>query len=574
MKPYYYILLLTLFFSLNAYARELPPEVGSGFKAKPVVEAVHYMVVSGDVLASRAGDVMLAKGGNAVDAAIATQLVLNVVEPQASGIGGGGFLLYYDKKKGKMEAYDGRETAPQTASADMFLDSSGAALPYTEALKGGLSVGTPGLLRMLEQVHKDHGKLPWSVLFSPAITLAENGFPLSTRLHRLIESTPYIIQSKEVSALYFTPQNTVKPVGSVIKNPALAETFRMLATRGAKGFYTGKMADDIVKAVQHNAFRPGRLTQKDLAAYHAVKREPLCILYHDYSICTMPPPTSGGITVLQSLKMLEHSDASSLKNPENIHRVMEAARLAFADRNEYVADCDYIPVPVAGMLAPGYIKQRSALISKDHALVQVDAGKLAWDKKCGSIQAATDHPSTTHMSIVDKEGNAVSMTSSIEYSFGSGLMVNGFFLNNELTDFALNPEKNGVKAANRIEPGKRPRSSMAPMLVFNKEGKLYLVVGSPGGSRIISYVLQTLLSVLDNKMPLNDAINQPHFATTGDAIELEENTPITQYLEPLKQMGHKVIIGDLTSGLHGILIKDHRLISGVDMRREGQAVGK
>ncbi len=509
-------------------------------------------------------------------AAIATQMVLNLVEPQASGIGGGGFLLYYDKATGKTEAYDGRETAPQAATSDMFLDDKGVAPPYQEALKGGLSVGTPGLLRMLEQVHKAHGKLAWKELFEPAIKLSREGFPMSQRLYKVIESTPYIIKSPEAKALYFTKNDEIKPVGAIIKNPAFAKTLSVIAASGADGLYKGDIAKSIVKIVKNNPFKVGRLTEEDLSAYKAVERQPLCNNYRGYNLCGMPPPTSGGITVLQSLKLLERFDLKkmSVDSPETINLVMGAARLSFADRNTYIADCDFVPVPVSAMLSPEYIKQRSALINKNSGLQKVAAGNLQWDERCGNLKFANEHPSTTHMSIVDREGNAVSMTSSIEFSFGSGLMTRGFFLNNELTDFSLVPQIEGVKVANRVEPGKRPRSSMAPMLVFDKNGDLFMVIGSPGGSRIISYVLQTIVSVLDFGMKLDDAINQPHFATTGDAIELEKGTALEKLSEPLIKIGNNVTTGDLTSGLHGIQIKENRLFSGVDARREGAAVGK
>jgi len=571
-----WIILLLCILCSNVYAVEIPPEPASGFKSKPVIEAKQYMVVSAHKLASQAGDEIIRNGGNAIDAAIATEMVLNLVEPQASGIGGGGFLLYYDKNTGKVEAYDGRETAPQAATSDMFLDKKGEPPPYLEALKGGLSVGTPGLLRMLENVHKQHGKLPWKTLFEPAINLAEKGFSLSDRLYKVIASAPYIITSSEARVLYFNQDGSIKPVGTIIKNPIFADTLRQIAKGGADVFYQGNIAKSIVTIVHNNPFHPGRLSEKDLANYQSVERQAICTNYRDYKLCGMPPPTSGSLTVLQSLKLLGRFDLKKLKynSPEAVHLIMEAERLAFADRNKYVADCDFIPVPVTGMLSPEYVKQRSLLINSDKALQNVQPGEISWDKSCGKINPAHEHSSTSHMSIVDNEGNAVSMTSSIEYSFGSALMVKGFFLNNELTDFSLKPEINGEKVANHIEPGKRPRSSMAPMLVFNHQG-LYMLIGSPGGSRIISYVLQTIVSVLDWHIPLNDAINQPHYATTGNEIELEQGTSaINQFSAALNKLGHKVIISDLTSGLHGIEIKDHRLFSGVDARREGAAVGQ
>lgn len=574
MKQVRILFLLFLFsFNVPAYATDLPPEPATGFQDKTIVHAKEYMVVSGNPLASEAGAEMLRQGGNAVDAAIAVQMVLNVVEPQSSGIGGGGFMMYYDKAGKHITAYDGRETAPAAATEDMFLNKQGKPMAYFDALKGGLSVGTPGVLKMLELAHKEQGKLPWNLLFQPAIVIAENGFPLSTRVRETIGTTPYISYSPEAKALFFTSRNNIKPVGSLIQNPALAKTFRLIAKEGAGAFYHGKLAKAIVGEVQSDKLHPGRLTTRDLAAYQVVKREALCDSYHHYRICGMPPPTSGGITVLQTLKLLERFKLQA-NTAETIHLVAEASRLAFADRNRYIADCKDSAVPMRQMLSSKYIAKRSKLIKKNTVLKEVKPGMLRWNAHCGRINAVKEHPSTTHFSIVDKQGNAVSMTSSIEYSFGSGMMVQGFFLNNQLTDFSFVPKIDGVKVANKIAPGKRPRSSMAPMLVFDKKGRLALVVGSPGGVRIIPYVLQTLLGVLDWKMPIHEAINQPHFANIGAGIELEKGTPITALMPKLKALGYEVVASDLNSGLHGIEIQKGELVSGVDKRREGGAVGE
>lgn len=575
MKNFLSILFI-VFYSLSANAIEVAPEPASGFNIKKVVTAENHMVVSAHGLASKAGDEIIEKGGNAVDAAIATQLVLNLVEPHASGIGGGGFMLFYNKKDKQIYVYDGRETAPEAATADMFLDKNGNAPSYQEALKGGLSVGTPGLLKMFEAAHKKHGKLPWADLFTPAIKLSREGFPMYERLYKVIESTPYIINSPEAREIFFDKNGKIKTNGSIIKNEKFADTLTLIAKQGADGFYKGKLAEDIVNAVKNNPFKAGRLTLEDLESYKVEERKPICSSYKGYNLCSMPPPSSGGITILQTLKTIENSgiDKMQANSPQAVHIIMEAARLAFADRNKYIADCAFSPVPVSSMLADSYIKQRAALIQKDNAIENITAGDITQDKSCGNINTPYEHPSTSHMSIVDNEGNAVSMTNSIEYSFGSGIMTNGFFLNNELTDFSLTPKENGVDIANRVEPLKRPRSSMSPFIIFDKDNNLYMVIGSPGGSRIISFVLQTILSVLDYNMELNDAINQPHFATTGKSIELEKGTAIENIAPDLKKKGHDVVIGELTSGLHGIIIKDKKLISGVDARREGEAAGR
>ncbi len=563
-------------YSTQAVAVEIAPEPSSGFKEQQSVESNKYMVVSGHKLASQAGEEIIKQGGNAVDATIATQMVLNLVEPHASGIGGGGFLLYFDKQKNEIKAYDGRETAPFAVSGDMFLDKNGNAPEYKEALKGGLSVGTPGLLKMLWQVHQEQGKLPWDVLFAPAIQLAERGFPISPRLHAVIESTPYIAGSPEAKALFFEQDGSIKKIGEVVRNKQLAKTLHKIAKEGPNALYKGEIAKAIVNIVKNNTFKPGRLEEGDLASYQAIERKPVCINYHDYKICSMPPPTSGGITLLQALKTVEGFNLNKkLANSiDSIHLVMEALRLAFADRNEYVADCAFALVPKDTMLSDKYLKTRAALIKENKVIENPKAGEFKWDGSCGKQNYANEHNSTTHMSIIDNLGNAVSLTSSIEYSFGSGLMVKGFFLNNELTDFSLVPTIDGKKVANAIEPGKRPRSSMTPVLIFNKDGSLHMVIGSPGGSRIISYVLQTIISALDWGMNLHEAINQPHYATTGMAVELEQGTEAEKLYQPLVEIGHKVIIGDLTSGLHGIEIKGNKLIGGVDKRREGEARGE
>lgn len=562
------ILFFLILFPFTSHATDIPPEPATGYTEKAVTYAKEYMVVSGNPLASEAGTEMIAQGGTSIDAAIAVQMVLNVVEPQASGIGGGAFMLFYNKTQGHITAYDGRELSPYTATEDMFL-KDGKPIPFLEALKGGLSVGTPGVLRMLELAHKEQGKLPWKTLFEPAIKVASEGFPLSPRVRKTIAFAPYISESPEARALFFTEDGKIKPVGSLIKNPKLAETFKTIAENGAGAFYEGEIADAIIDKVQHSKSNPGRLTQKDLTDYVAVKREAICKGYREDTLCTMPPPTSGGITILQTLAMLEHFDISK-ENADSVHLITEASKLAFADRNKYIADCDVVPVPVEPMLSKDYLAERSKLIKPDGVLMDVKPGVLNWDKRCGEINNTEEHPSTTHISIIDKQGNAISMTSSIEYAFGSGMMVNGFFLNNQLTDFSFLPEINGEKVANRVEPHKRPRSSMSPFLVFDEEGELKLVIGSPGGVRIIPYVLQSLIGVLDWGMNMNEAINQPHFANIGGGIDLEEAT----MAEALEAKGHEVRVRDLNSGLHGIGVEGGLLASGVDKRREGGAAGE
>ncbi len=558
-----------------AQAIEIAPEVASGLNTQTQTTANKHMVVSAHALASAAGDEILRQGGNAIDATIATQIMLNLVEPYTTGIGGGGFLLYYNNAQHKMYGYDGRETAPAAATSTMFLGADGKAPPYQEALKGGLAVGTPGLLKTLELAHHENGKLPWAALFAPTIRVAKQGFALSPRFYAILQSTPYIAQSPNVRALYFNADGSIKPVGSIIKNQALAQTLEAIAKHGSDAFYKGDIAQHIVQAVQKNPFRPGIMTAADLAGYAPAKREPICESYNNNKICTMPPPTSGGLTILQALKMLDKTPLKTYapNSAPAVQTIMEALRLSFADRNKYVADCAFVPVPIKGLLNDDYVGKRAALIKTNSTISPVLAGDLPWDKKC-TTHPTNEHYSTTHMSVVDAQGNAVTLTSSIEYAFGSGLMVDGFFLNNQMTDFAMQPIVNGVEAANKVEPGKRPRSSMSPVLVFDSHDKLSMVLGSPGGSRIISFVLQTLVSTLTWDIPLHTAINQPHFATTGQEVELEQGRPIVNLADTLRHNGQTVVLGDLTSGLHGIHLKDGKLLSGVDQRREGSAVGE
>jgi gamma-glutamyltranspeptidase/glutathione hydrolase len=551
------------------------PEASTGRTEKEIVRADRQMVVAANPLAAQAGLEILRQGGSAIDAAIAVQMVLNLVEPQSSGIGGGGFLLYFDGKTATVEAYDGRETAPAAATSDMFLNTDGTPMEFFDAVVGGLSVGAPGILRMLEMAHRDHGRLPWARLFEPAIDLAERGFPISPRLHGLIADDEYLRASRSATPYFYQPDGAPLPVGAIRRNPELAATFRLIAQAGADGFYTGPIADDIVAAVQGAAPRAGRLTAGDLREYRAIKRQPVCRVYRVWQVCGMPPPSSGGIATLQILGLLEGFDLARLDpvSVEAVHLQAEASRLAFADRDRYLADPDFVAVPAAGLLFDEYLEQRARLISRDRSMGKAQPGipgrQAAW-----SIQAPQLEPvSTSHVSIVDRDGNAVSFTSSIENAFGSRLMVRGFLLNNQLTDFAFQPEVDGRFVANRVQPGKRPRSSMSPTIVLGADRRLLLVVGSPGGSSIIGYVAKALIAILDFALDPQSAVASPNFINRNGPTEIEQGSALEAIVPQLQQLGHEVKLNTMTSGLHAILVTPDGLIGGADPRREGVAVG-
>ena len=452
------------------------------------------MVAAANPWAVDAGVDILRAGGSAVDAAIAVQLVLNLVEPQSSGVGGGAFLVHYDGVTRQVIAYDGRETAPQSVTSDLFL-RDGKPMKFFDAVVGGRSVGVPGVVAMLELAHDRHGRLPWARLFATAIRLADHGFPVSPRLNALLARDRHL-KTFETARRYFYDESTKpRPIGWVLKNQPLAETFRLIATGGSNAFYKGEIARDIVRTVQGAAKNPGVLSRDDFTSYRAVAREPVCGPYRQYTVCGMPPPTSGGLTILQILGMLERFDLADLTpgSPQAVHLISEASRLAFADRARYMADSDFVRVPIAGLIDRDYLAQRAGLIDLSASMGSASAGDPPRQRtELLSDDRSLELPSTTHISVVDSRGSAVSMTSSIENAFGSRLMVGGFLLNNELTDFSFVPSREGQPIANRVEPGKRPRSSMSPTIVLNADGSLKLVIGSPGGSRIIPYVAKTI----------------------------------------------------------------------------------
>jgi gamma-glutamyltranspeptidase/glutathione hydrolase len=600
-----------LVFSFNSplTAQELPQ----------AVTAKKEMVVSANPLASEAGARILRRGGTAADAMVAVQTVLGLVEPQSSGIGGGAFVVYYDASTGTTTTIDAREKAPASAQEDRF-----AGLGFFSAWQSGLSVGVPGTPRMMEYVHQRFGKLKWRKLFRSATRLAEKGYPLTQRtsdqvagLLSLNPSCDFRIFFRDPAAFeYFAnPDCSAKPAGTLIKNPAYAETMKTLARDGADGFYHGSIAENIAAAVQGDLLIGGDMTVEDLANYDVVEREPVCLNYRGHDVCGMGPPSSGALAVGQILGILEHFDiaAGAPLDVETVHLFAQAGRLAFADRGLYVGDSDFVTVPVEGMLDEDYLASRAALIT------DMDMGRAAPGVPPGDFDpSAPDNSAkdsgTSHVSIVDRYGNALSMTTTIESSFGNGVMVNGFLLNNELTDFSFAAtDSTGAPIANRVQGNKRPRSSMSPTIVFDEQGRVEIVTGSPGGSRIIGYTAQSIVNMIDFDLDPQQAINVPHYMNRNGRTDIEAPIPgITLDYDAealaaaLKARGHSnpdvpleqrsVGIIAQTSGLSIIQInreseksskrsddeddKDWRkqkgllLIGGADHRRDGTVSGR
>lgn len=559
-----------------------PPEGASGWTDKPGWSASTWMVAAANPLAVSAGVEMLEAGGSAVDAAIAVQIVLTLVEPQSSGIGGGAFLLHWDGKT--MAAWDGRETAPAAATDSLFL-RDGKPLPTAEAIVGGRSVGAPGVLRMLALAHQRHGRLPWATLFRPGIRLADDGFAISPRLARLLSNEKYLAMDPDARQHFYTADGMPKTEGTILRNPALAAVLRRIANEGVDVFYTGDVARAIAAKVRAHPTNPGLLTEADIAAYQPVERTPLCFDYRQARVCGFPPPSSGTVALAQIMGLLESRDLASLTPtrldashwtlaPEAVHLYAEAARLAFADRDAYVGDPAFVDVPVAGLLDRAYLAQRSALLgprSMGRALPGVPPGRAAATPAAINLE----RPSTSHISIVDRFGNALAMTTTVEDAFGSRQMVHGFMLNNQLTDFSFAPlTAEGAAVANRVEPGKRPRSSMTPLLVFDRaSGQLRMTLGSPGGSAIINYVGKVLLGMLDWKLNVQEAINLPNFGSRNGPTELEAGRVDAALGPALESRGHEVRYIDQTSGLQAIERTPTGWFGGADPRREGIARG-
>ena len=571
------------------------PELGSGYRTDlSPRHAERHMAAAANPLAAEAGREMLRQGGSAIDAAIAMQAVLTLVEPQSSGIGGGAFIMLWDGHT--VHAYDGRETAPAGATERLFLKADGQPMGFTAAQIGGRSVGTPGVLRALEMAHQKSGHLPWARLFEPAIRLSEQGFAISPRLHSLIAADRFIPQSPEMAAYFLNADGTPKATGTLLKNPALAAVFKRIAKEGPDALYHGPIADEIARKVQGHR-NAGSLSRADLAGYVAKERAPLCSDYKRWKICGMPPPSSGGIAIAQimgTLQALEARDprlaiapmtplnsaspAGLEPTPEAVHLIAEAGRLAFADRALYVADADFVPVPVAGLVAPDYLAQRAALIG-ERSLGVAKPGQPAGIQVAYAPDRSPLRISTSQVVAVDDQGGAVSMTTTVEAAFGSHLMVQGFLLNNQMTDFSFIPEENGQPVANRVQPGKRPLSAMAPTLVFDRQsGELLATLGSPGGSQIIEYVSKSLVAMLDWQLDPQAAISLPNFGSRNGATELESGLFSPALKQALKDKGHALSEIEMTSGIQAIVrTRDAQgkvmLSGGADPRREGEALG-
>ena len=551
------------------------PEAATGFHFKKAAIGNKFMVAAANPYAVKAGQAILAKGGSAIDAAIAVQAVLTLVEPQSSGIGGGAFIMHYDKKMDHLTTFDGRETAPSKANSELFLDKNGNVVRWIDAVVGGRSVGVPGVLAALAKAHITKGNLPWSMLFEDAISLAENGFTVSPRLEMLLSKkfNPGVHKTP-VTKDYFFPNGQVIKSGSNKKNPELAQFYKKLAKEGVIAFYSGINANKIATTVQNSKVAPGLLTVQDIKQYQAKERKAVCAPYHEYKVCSMGPPSSGGVALLQILRLLEDKNLSqyAVNDVKALHYFTQASRLAFADRDVYMADPDFASIPVNELLSPKYITKRAALITQND-MGKVNAGEPV-QNLAYAIDDAYEMPSTSHISIVDAKGNAISMTTSIEMAFGSTLMVNGYLLNNQLTDFALSPKKNGLEVINRVEPNKRPRSSMSPVMVFNKDGSLRLVIGSPGGSRIINYVAQAVIGILDWKLSAQDAINMPRITNRNRYTSLENKTQLASKAADFENLGHTVKIVDLNSGIHAVELINSKLYGAADPRREGMALSE
>ena len=565
-------------FATLAHAQPAPERASGWQDRKPVVSRT-FMIAAANPLAVDAGHAVLARGGSAVDAAIAAQLVLGLVEPQSSGIGGGGFMLVHDAATRKLIAYDGRETAPAAAKPERFLDRDGKPLRFLDAVIGGRSVGVPGTVALLAAVHRAHGRLKWAELFEPAIALAENGFAVSPRLASAIAGNEGPMGNDRARQYFSRAAGEPLRAGDTLRNPAYARTLRVLATQGPEAFYRGEIARDVVATANGAASNPGDLTVDDLAAYKVKVRAPVCGPYRGYRVCGMPLPSSGGPTMLQMLAMLEPYNLKAMGPASfwSTHFIAEAGRLAYADRAAYMADPDFV-APPAGLLDRDYLRERGALIRSTATLGRATAGTPP-EAARAPARVAGEHdgmelPSTSHLSIVDARGNVVSFTTTIENGFGSRLMTEGgFLLNNELTDFSFAAVDGGKPVANRVEPGKRPRSSMAPTIVYDANGRVYMVTGSPGGSSIINYVVKTLVGVIDWELDPQAAIALPNFGSRNGPTELERGTAIAGLQEKLAAMGHQVAVIELTSGAQAILRTRNGWIGGADPRREGTVRG-
>ena len=542
-------------------------------KSGKSVVASNWMVVTANPYASDAGANILSRGGTAADAMVAVQTVLGLVEPQSSGMGGGGFLVWYDATSGELTTLDGRETAPFAATERLFQDDTGEPIKFWDAVIGGRSVGVPGMPALIEVAHSKWGKLPWKDLFKRAASLADRGFVVSHRLSGLLATEQQRMSSSIDALSYFFPKGKSLSQGTLLINREYGNLMRRLAEHGSDIFYSGPTASSIVATIRVGNENPGLITLADLANYTIKERPAICTKFRSYEVCGMGPPSSGAIGVGQILGMINAYPVGKMSDPQTLRLIGDATRLAFADRGRYLADADFVYVPSTELVDEQYLRSRASLLNKNIAIPTVAAGEpIASLSQRRAPNSSIEQQSTTHVSIVDTYGNVLSLTSSIENAFGSRLMTNGFLLNNQLTDFSFKSSSNGVPVANRVEGGKRPRSSMAPTIVL-QDGKPVLVIGSPGGSRIISYVANTIVAILDWGLDVQKAVSQPHAVNRFGTYEIEKATRLIEIKNSLKELGYDVTERSLNSGLNVIMIQNGSLFGGSDPRREGIAIG-
>ena len=559
--------------NFEAISTEVAKSLEAKAKGDPVF-AKNWMVSVANPHAAAAGARVLSEGGTAADAMVAVQAVLGLVEPQSSGIGGGAFLVWYDSKSGEITTLDGRETAPLAATPRLFQNENGERLKFWDAVVGGRSVGVPGTPALMEAAHKRWGQNSWNSLFSEAIDLADNGFAVSPRLAALVARDAERLGRFSDTADYFFPNEQPLVEGHLLTNPAYADLMRRMAKDGAEVIYSGDIARAIIDTVRGAEKNPGVLSLTDLQIYKVEERPAVCVPFRGYQVCGMGPPSSGALTVGQILGLLNQFPPGSSNDPQTLRLIGDASRLAFADRGRYMADSDFVPMPTKGLLAQDYLSERAKLLNGPDALTEAVPGNPEYSHaSLWADDVSLELPSTSHISIVDRFGNALSMTTTIENSFGSRLMTHGFLLNNELTDFSFSSHRNGVPIANRVEPGKRPRSSMSPTIIL-KDGRPTLVIGSPGGSRIIGYVAEAIVAHIDWGMNIQAAVSIPHAINRFGTYDLEKGTSLEGMVAPLEELGYKVSLRSLNSGLHAISIGENGLFGGADPRREGIAIGQ
>jgi gamma-glutamyltranspeptidase/glutathione hydrolase len=559
--------------NFEAISTEVAKSLEAKAKGDPVF-AKNWMVSVANPHAAAAGARVLSEGGTAADAMVAVQAVLGLVEPQSSGIGGGAFLVWYDSKSGEITTLDGRETAPLAATPRLFQNENGERLKFWDAVVGGRSVGVPGTPALMEAAHKKWGQNSWNSLFSEAIDLADNGFAVSPRLAALVARDAERLGRFSDTADYFFPNEQPLVEGHLLTNPAYADLMRRMAKDGAEVIYSGDIARAIIDTVRGAEKNPGVLSLTDLQIYKVKERPAVCAPFRGYQVCGMGPPSSGALTVGQILGLLNQFPPGSSNDLQTLRLIGDASRLAFADRGRYMADSDFVPMPTKGLLAQDYLSERAKLLNGPDALTEAVPGNPGYSHaSLWADDVSLELPSTSHISIVDRFGNALSMTTTIENSFGSRLMTHGFLLNNELTDFSFSSHRNGVPIANRVEPGKRPRSSMSPTIIL-KDGRPTLVIGSPGGSRIIGYVAEAIVAHIDWGMNVQAAVSIPHAINRFGTYDLEKGTSLEAMVAPLEELGYKVNLRSLNSGLHAISIEENGLFGGADPRREGIAIGQ